>query len=91
MRKTVFSFIYAEKIMNEPSSLMTPNIYKTNLTKSELKHSFDRGDRGLVIRVLMNKSADVVKIPCSPALHKKMPSSANERSGAQLCLSIGLI
>ena len=67
----MFLFIYAEKIMNEPSSLMTPNIYKTNVTKSELKHSFDRGDRGLVILVLMNKSADVVKIPCSPALHKK--------------------
>ena len=57
-----------KKIMNEPSSLMTPNIKQTNLTKafseSELKHSLDRGDRGLVIRVLMNKSAFVNLYKC---------------------------
>ena len=36
---------------------MSPKIYNTKLTKSELKYSFE-GLPGLVICVLMDKSAD---------------------------------
>ena len=52
----MFLFIYA-KNNNESPSVMTPNTYKIHLTKFN-SNSHIKGIRGLVIRVLMNKSAD---------------------------------
>ena len=86
--KQCFLFIYA-KNNNEPSSVMTSNSYKIHLTKFN-SNCHIVGIRGLMIRVLMNKSTDALTFGLSPQcgqdyplstshlpLYKKMPSSVN--------------